>query len=195
MTDSFNKFSGKEQGIYVICSDKALLDKINKMLKRQGVLGVTDGEGKLHYMIDARKNKSSAARQVNEFVQAFKEHMMTSVSADISDEIMETLIEEAIDEAFDFYGFDRTLFGSKVLRYMVRYCLYGGNTENRNLKELYSRAGSDLNMTTQQIERNVRYSIRGSQFGDTGVKTLLIIGTLVDAVRVALASKRIGTGK
>ncbi|MCQ2528068.1 MAG: hypothetical protein MJ108_02990 [Saccharofermentans sp.] len=194
MTDGFNRFSGKEQGIYVVCSDKALLDKINKMLKRQGVLGVTDGEGKLHYMIDGRKNKSSAARQVNEFVHAFKEQMV-SVTSDVPESIMEAIIEETIDEAFEFYGFDRTLFGSKVLRYMVRYCLYGGDTESRNLKELYIRAGHDLNMTVQQIERNVRYSIRGSQFGDTGLKTLHIIGALVDAVRVALASKRIGTGK
>lgn len=190
MSESYNRFSGKEQGIYVVCSDKALLDKINKMLKRQGVLGVTDGEGKLHYMVDARKNKSSAARQINEFVNSFKEQIINGVNSEISDDVVDSIVEESIDEVLAFYGFDNTLFGTKVLRYLVRFCLYGGNMEKRNLKELYINAGWELNMTVQQVERNVRYTIRGSKFVDSKIKTLSIIRLMVDAVKVILSSKR-----
>ena len=94
----------KDTGIYVICSDQSLLDKVNKLFRRQGVIGVTDAEGKTHYMVDARRNKNQAARQINEFVNNMREE---DEFVDYKDQIAKgNVFDEVVDDIFLFYGFD-----------------------------------------------------------------------------------------
>ena len=61
-------YKNSEAGIYVVCSDKGLLDRINRMLKRNGVIGIADAEGKFHYFVDGRQNTGRTVAEVSDIV-------------------------------------------------------------------------------------------------------------------------------
>ena len=188
---SFSRHFEDGNGIYIVCSDKNLLDKINTMLKRQGIVGVTDGEGRLHYMIDARKNTNNAVRQVNEFVKSSQEHLVSNPRTSAEKNIASDILEESIDDVMNFYCMDKTLMGTKVVVYLLRHAILFGGFDKRNVKELYLAAGWDLNLTYAQIERNVRYAFSKSKFKGVRMKTLAIMEILLESVRLELKRRHI----
>ena len=59
---------GAETGIYIACNDRALLDTINSMMGRRGIVGISDAEGKFHYIVDGRKNSKKAISKIDDIV-------------------------------------------------------------------------------------------------------------------------------
>lgn len=191
MIEPFQRVIDGEKGVYVVCSDKALLDKINKMLKRQGIVGITDAEGKLHYMVDARKSPGHAARQVNDFVNSVRDRSLNGVVGEIDVDIADMILCETIESVLQFYGIDRSLSGSKIISFILRYIMYNSKVERTNLKELYSISEWEFQMSYSQIERNVRYALHKSKFAEVKLKTMQIVGILVDAVKMGLTDKNL----
>ncbi|MCQ2532647.1 MAG: hypothetical protein MJ093_08080 [Saccharofermentans sp.] len=190
MNESFQQMVNRDRGIYVVCSDKELLDKINRMLKRQGIVGMTDGEGKLHYMVDARSSPGSAARQLNEIISSAQNSAIVGDDAYIPEEVASAILDETIESVFGFYEFDSSLIGVKIMHFIVRYMLLRG-TGYRNMKELYLAAGWEMHLSYAQIERNVRYAISKSKFKGMKVKTINILQLLMDAVKLGIKNKHL----
>lgn len=44
-----------EFGFYLVASNRELLNHVEKLMNRQGLFGVMDSSGRVHYLIDARK--------------------------------------------------------------------------------------------------------------------------------------------
>ena len=106
-----------ETGIYIVCSDKGLLDKINNMLRFKGIIGVADAEGKFHYFVDGRKRMSRAITKVEEIV--------TKNAANIELDAPESMVVSALRAVLIFYDFDMSLIGTtamyEIIRRMVIY--------------------------------------------------------------------------
>ena len=63
-----HKRRGNETGVYVACTDRSLLDTINSMLSHKGIIGISDAEGKFHYIVDGRSHSEKAMSRINEIV-------------------------------------------------------------------------------------------------------------------------------
>ena len=150
----------EEAGVYVICSDEALLENINRLLKRKGVIGITDSAGRMHYMIDARDNKKNAPHQVNSLVVPDAGNILTS--------------ERAIS--------DTGLTGGTILFFVIRKLILEGETYHSNTKLIYANVCEVFNMSYETVERDVRYSINKSDFRK-GIRSVAIIKILTDEVR------------
>lgn len=162
---------GDEAGVYVICSDEALLENINKILKRKGVIGITDAAGRIHYMIDARNNKARAADDVNSFVVPANGNLFEC--------------ERRLSEVFGRYGIDKALTGGMILFYIVRKLLLEGEDYHSNMKTYYKNAAEVFNMSYETIERDVRYAVNKSVF-PKGARSSKIIKLLADETRKSM---------
>ena len=179
----------KDTGIYVICSDQSLLDKVNKLFRRQGVIGVTDAEGKTHYMVDARRSKNQAARQINEFVNNMRED---DEFVDYKDKIAKgNVFDEVVDDIFLFYGFDISLLGTQALIILASHMVYMKDERINNVKDFMMIASRALELNYNQLERNIRYAIKKSKFKDMNLRTVVIIRLLANAIRVSLRKEHL----
>ena len=166
--------AGAETGIYVICNDKALLDKINLMLRCRGVIGVTDAEGKQYYFVDARGNNGRAIAVVSDLV--------TRNAASIECEWPDTLVTTTLKTMMLSYDFDVTLMGSRAIMEIVRRMVIYRDVYFYGMRELYAIGGGLLRLSYEQTERDIRYAIRKSSFECTGMKTTAVLRIIADEV-------------
>ncbi len=187
----FDSLMEYETGIYVVCSDRSLMETINRMLKRQGIVGVTDTSGRTHYILDARFNPGSAARQITDFI---KNYAITPMP---QDEILpdtpimpEKLINIVISETLRSYGFDLSLVGTKAIMVLIVILLKRENLSSLCAKEMFSMAADVLGYTYAQIERDIRYSVKKSQYYQFGSKSSNVVRCLTEEVRGKLVMEK-----
>ncbi len=177
-----SQISDIETGIYVVCSDRVLLNTINTMLRRKGIIGVADAEGKMHYLVDARRNPAYAARAINNLV--FNEiEEDDQGGGPLGDQILPQTVKAVIDEVMLSYGFDLTLLGSKAMAIVIRKLALRDQTERLSTKQLFSIAAESLDVKYIHVERNIRYAIKKSGNDIDGIKSMTIIRELATQVR------------
>ena len=177
-----SQISDIETGIYVVCSDRVLLNTINTMLRRKGIIGVADAEGKMHYLVDARRNPAYAARAINNLV--FNEiEEDDQGEGPLGDQILPQTVKAVIDEVMLSYGFDLTLLGSKAMAIVIRKLALRDQTERLSTKQLFSIAAESLDVKYIHVERNIRYAIKKSGNDIDGIKSMTIIRELATQVR------------
>jgi len=165
---------GMDTGIYVVCSDREILSRINSMLRRSGIIGITDAEGKYHYFVDARTRHGKAAARISEIV--------TDNTARLQREDTDILINETLRSILVFYDFDLTLMGTCAIIEIVRKMVKSTNIYYHGFKELLTIAGNTLMLSYNQVERDIRYSVKKSSFNGMGMKTTVILRLLADEV-------------
>ena len=173
MNLSCTKADEIETGIYVVCSDKMLLSTINSMLKRKGIIGVADAEGKMHYLVDARKNPSYAARQIDNLVFGGKDDGEDD-PGETDPERLKT-INTIVEDILIDYGFDLTLLGTKAMMIIIRKLSAGGQARRMSTKQLFDIAAESLGINYMHVERNIRYAIKRSNYDYEGIKSMTII--------------------
>ena len=70
MIEKLLREGSSEVEMNVVCSDFSLLENINGMLSHNGVIGVRDGVGKMHYIVDGRRDRLSASHTVTALIQS-----------------------------------------------------------------------------------------------------------------------------
>ncbi len=163
-----------ETGIYIACSDKALLDTINSMLGRKGIIGISDAEGKYHYIVDGRKNTKKVISRINEIVGEESFSHLENMSDSVVVSVLKTILI--------YYEFDLTLIGTSAIFEIVRMMVTYRDFYFCAIRELYAVAGDLLSLSYGQTERDIRYAIRKSSFDQTGMKTTMILRILADDV-------------
>lgn len=182
----FDSLMEYETGIYVVCSDKAMLETINRMLKRQGIIGVTDTAGRTHYLVDARKNPGHAARQIADFINKNAlnaEQIEVEEGENKKNSPSVKLIRIVATETLKGYGFDLSLIGTKAILVLIKILIKKENLSSMCAKEMFMLAADVLGQTYAQIERDIRYAIKKSQYNQYGTKTSHVVRCLVEEVR------------
>lgn len=136
----------------VVCSDLSLLDNINSLLKKKGVISVADDAGSLHYIVDGRHDRRSVA------------HRITSIDPDedAKREKEDAYLEVCVRNVLREYGFDMSLTGSVLIYRAVFFSYRRCVPLPPTMKDLYIENGKDLGLSYEQAERDVRYAIARS---------------------------------
>lgn len=168
-----NNKTQKEVGLYVVCNDRNIIRDVNKLLGREGILCIRDYSGHTSYMIDARYEPKQAASLIKDMIlDNAKNNGGTDLSRNF-DFIANGIFQE--------YGFDSGLIGTRIINWAVKNIVFRNMTLPLTMKRLYLDASLSFNMTTEQVERDVRYTVKKSKL--YGIRTINIIGILVERVR------------
>lgn len=100
------RYSKNEFGFYIACDDRSILKCINSMLLDNGMVGLSDTEGKVHYLIDGRRGGNYVLGRVKEKVLTLRE------PAPSDNGYEDAIVYRAIDTVMKRYGFMDTLSGN-----------------------------------------------------------------------------------
>lgn len=170
-----------ETGIYVVCDDESLLKTINTMLKRKGIIGVTDSVGKVHYVVDARANPGYAARRIHDLVTDISGDDGTKdkvVFGNMQESVLNAIIEDVLLE----HRFEPSLLGTRAIFILVKNIAIRESTAHLTPKQLFDNAAQALEISYNHVERNIRYSIYKSDFSGRGVKSISVVRILAAEV-------------
>lgn len=158
----------KEVGFYIVCNDKMVLDNINSLMRKRGLLGISDTAGRVHYMVDARRGVPAAVNQITGQALKGLDHSSLSNAQIIS----------AADEVMQRHGLDSVLLGTRICRYILVQSIRDATLMSSVTKRAYSLAGVEFGMTSTQVERNLRYSFRKLQIYSDGRRNAYILNKL-----------------
>ena len=172
---SYKHKDPNEYGFYIACDDRAILNCVNSMLLNNGVLGLSDTDGKMHYLIDGRRGKEYAAMQVAQHVRFFQEKDTGPQEVD------HAYVYFAIDTVLKKNGFDPTLVGLQILRYLLFKLVEEPVLLRSVSKLLYPKAYQVFRMTPSQVERNIRYAMKKRTKQGEKARVVTVIRHLLDA--------------
>lgn len=158
-------------GIYVICNDKSLLENINGLLSRSGMLFLRDNNGKVSYLVDGRHDKSAAMTTVSD--------LMTDHFLGIGDS-RDVYYEMCAKSVFMDAGFDMSHTGTVILYIAVKEAVINGHGSYGTAKNMYTDFANRLHMSYDQVSRDIRYAINSSRL--TRYRTLTVVAHLVISI-------------
>ncbi|HHT78141.1 MAG TPA: hypothetical protein GXZ67_09725 [Clostridiaceae bacterium] len=163
----------KEVGFYVVCSDRMILDNINSLMRKRGLLGISDTAGRVHYMVDARRGVPSVVNRITG--QALKQLDYSSLS--------NAQIIVAVDEVMQRHGLDTVLLGTRICRYILIQSTRDVSLMSSVTKRAYGLTAAEFGMTPTQVERNLRYAFRKLQIYQDGRRNAYILNKLFSELR------------
>ena len=165
--------SARDVGLYVISNDDMLMENVNRVLERRGIIGITDSTGSVRYFVDGR-------REIDKTVERVKD-AVTDYGADcIENEMMDAVAHKV----FVSHGFDFSLIGSHIIYVLVWNMLDDDDYSRFNLKELCMASSEQFDMSYDQMVRNMRYAISKSKYSNQ--RSLAALRLLCFDVKAAL---------
>lgn len=171
--------SEKEVGFYVVCSDRMILDNVNALLKKKGLVGISDTAGRIHYMVDARTNIYAAVNHITR--EALRKIDLSSLS--------NANILDATEETLSHHHLDRTLLGTRILRCILLQSVRDPSLLTIVSKRLYPLAAKEFGISTSQVERNLRYALGRTLLHQDGLRNVHIIQRLFDDISALLTAR------
>ena len=168
------RYSKSEYGFYIACDDRSILKCVNAMLLDSGMVGLSDTEGKIHYLIDGRRGGNYVLGRVKEKVLPLREPSPSESGYE------DAIVYRAIDSVLERYGFIQTLTGTRILRFLLFALYREPKLQKSAAKCLYPLAKPEFQMSSAQVERNLRYAIRKSPKLKDETRLILILRKLLD---------------
>ncbi len=140
-----------ELGFYLVASNRELLNHVENLMNRQGLFGVMDSSGRVHYLVDGRKGSPYAARKV---LLTAENHFHEQTR---NEHHHQEKVHRAVDTVLERYAFNFHLRGYRLLQEMMRVIAGDVALLNPISKRLYPLIADKYKMTPYQVERNVRY--------------------------------------
>lgn len=153
--------SARDVGLYVISDNDMLMENVNRVLERKGIIGITDATGSVRYFVDGRSEIDKTVERVKDAV--------TDYGADCLDDefpIRDKMLDTVAHKVFVAHGFDFSLIGSHILYVLVWNMLDDEDYAKCSLKELCMASSEQFDMSYDQMVRNIRYSISKSDYKD-----------------------------
>ncbi|MBO4494613.1 MAG: hypothetical protein J5752_02015 [Clostridiales bacterium] len=173
---SYKHKDPNEYGFYIACDDRAILNCVNSMLLNSGMVGISSADGKMHYLVDGRRGRDFAANQVKNQISN-----LVQISSVRTDQVDDAYIYFAIDSTLKKNGFDPTLMGTQILRFLI-YQLFQDPGLLRGVgKRLYPMAMPVFHMSPSQVERNIRYAMKRRPKGAEETRVVSMINRMLDA--------------
>ena len=147
----------------IVCSDYSLLENINGYLCKNGIIGIRDGDGALHYIVDGRHDRLSASRKVSTIVAE------QSLPDDRNDDYYDSCAKAVFRE----HGLDFKHIGSVMIYDAIKHLIYTGADVPINMKTVYIESAGKYMMNFSQVERDVRYSLKRSNLGESGSRNAM----------------------
>lgn len=168
------RYSSDKLGFYVAASDQDMLTQLNRLLSRNGYVGVMDTAGRLQYLIDGRRGLPFAVRRIVETAgQVISDHHGEY-------DVLCQYLSAAVDEVLAGHDFRPELKGYRYLRYMLLDAGLDGERLRPVSKTLYPAAAVYFKVSLSQVERDVRYLLQKSDLYQQGLSAAAAICRLHD---------------
>lgn len=168
-------------GIYVVCNDKAILEDVNRMLRKNGIVCINDMGGRHHYMIDGRYDKKRATSLMHDIIY---NNMDTEVTA--SRDIID-IYDWCAQAIFAEYNLDLSHIGASIIYWTIKNVILNGREFPINLKKLCTDAAAEYDMTIEQMTRDLRYCVHKSKL--RGLKTVYVVRTVYEKIKMTYMDK------
>ena len=155
----------RDVGLYVISDDDMLMENVNSVLKRKGIIGVTDAAGSIRYFVDGRRDAELTASQL--------ENCVTGFDQDGSIKEREQLYDVIAHRVFIDMGFDMSHIGSNILMSIVTYMVRNELHHVVNLKEICAMYEDEFRLSYHQMVRNIRYAVSATRIGNMRSKDII----------------------
>ncbi|MBO4688402.1 MAG: hypothetical protein J5636_07795 [Clostridiales bacterium] len=172
-----------EYGFFIVCDDQAILRCVNAMLLSSGMVGLSDKEGRMHYMIDGRRGGNYVLSQIRRRALALRERPVKY------DRYEEAFLTHAIDTVIEEFGLPPTLIGTQIVRELLFHLYRDPGLMKCASKSLYPLARSEFHMEPSQIERNVRYAIKKSAKLKGEKRLLTVLKAMMDRMMEEVIGK------
>lgn len=172
----YNPLLEGETGLYIVCDDNSIVRNINNMVKKSGIVGLVDSAGRTHYLIDGRKNGSVTAESVgNLLVNGKNASELKCNQGGIG-------IDSLICEVLDRYGFDLKLNGYRMIGNILKHKYMMQDSDRLSVQMMYEITAKDFRTSYTLVERNIRYAIKKSSLGNTGLSGFRAIDHLYESL-------------
>lgn len=174
MIDKILQGSSKGIEMKIVCSDLSLLENINGLLCKSGILGIRDRQGNLHYIVDGRTDRQKATEAAQSLI----------FNRNTNREESDVYYDICAKRVFKRFGMELSKIGAVVLYEEIRRIIYSGIEIPINMKTIYMEATTRYSMTYAQIERDVRYAIKSSRLSDLGSRqaTRILINSIKKSI-------------
>ncbi|MDD2578745.1 MAG: hypothetical protein EOM13_00620 [Clostridia bacterium] len=166
--------SNSKLSFYIAASDQDLLTQVSRMMDRQGLVGLMDTAGRVHYVVDGRKGSPFACRRIMDTAALFVQD-----EGSVRDQLISALLP-VIRAMLGRYRISPELKGYRYLRHLL---LLAGQDESllRPIsKTLYPLISGKYNVSISQVERDIRYALQKTELRRRGLTTTAAICTLYD---------------
>ena len=160
--------ASKDVGLYVISDDDVLIENVNSILKRKGIIGVTEPTGSVRYFVDGRHDLTDTADMLQNAVTNFNNGQLP-----VDEFNGYQIYDYAAHQVFMLYGLDMSLTGTNIIYELVRRVVESGFNMNQSLKEMSSSEQYELMMSYSQIVRNIRYALKQSRLSHMKTKAAI----------------------
>lgn len=171
---TFPQDSSKQLSFYIAASDHDLLTQVSRMMDRQGLVGLMDTAGRVHYVVDGRKGSPFACRRIMDTAA-----LLVHDEGTARDQLASLLIP-LISSLLGRYRISPELKGYRYLRYLLMLAGQDESLLRPISKTLYPLISAKYNVSISQVERDIRYALQKTTLHRQGLTATAAICTLYD---------------
>lgn len=146
-------FNRDTTGFYIFGSSKELLSKVTSIMQHRGYLGIVDTAGRVHYLIDGRRNPYRAADQVIRISDKLED-----VSAYYHTRLHDSTLERYILTILKKEKIKKGLKGHEILRYILKLLYHEPGRLKPASKLLYPEVARHFKIDPRHVDRVIRYA-------------------------------------
>ncbi|NLJ94997.1 MAG: hypothetical protein GX326_05855 [Clostridiaceae bacterium] len=155
MFRKITKIHQKPDFHFSICSNnKELFSKFEEALRKNGMVGLPDLQGNLHYIVDGRKGFPTAFKTMKTATMQLMESHFNN-----QNQIIESY-QRIADQLITKYDFDQALIGTKFIYQIIIYCLLDKSLLISFSKNLYPTIGKIFQSSPEKVSYSVRYAFK-----------------------------------
>lgn len=155
MQNKIKRIHQKPDLHFSICSSsKELYSKFERELRRRGLVGFSDLQGNMHYIVDGRLGFSAAYRSVESKTLRLMESRF-----DDSQKRLENY-EAVADYLIKKYDFDDGLIGTNFIRYVIVHCLLDKSLLLSLSNHLYPAIAKQFGSRPDKVCYCIRYALK-----------------------------------
>lgn len=150
-----------EQGVlrcefYVSSGNKDLIRHLSDIMKRQGYIGLADGGGRMHYVVDGSKNLYETASNIRMILRENEANLLSSAEPLRMRELRRKRLA-MIEDYLESKGLKSNLKGFVYLRFILERLLESGEDFPNVSKELYAEMCERYQTGRKAADRVIHY--------------------------------------
>ncbi len=168
------RYASDKIGFYIAANDQEILTQVNRLMTRSGFVGIMDTAGRLQYLVDGRRGTPHAARRIIETTGRIIRDRQDTIDP------LLLMLSPAADKVLAMHHIRQELKGCRFLRYLLLHAGLNETLLRPISKTLYPAVASHFKVNIYQVERDIRYALKPTDFRQAGLTTTAAISRMYD---------------
>lgn len=169
---------------YVSAGSKDLIRHLSFIMQRNGYVGLADGGGKMHYVVDGSKNLYETAANIRAVLREQREAFADENQGE-AELRRKNLIRDTVDDVLEARGFKPTLKGYIYLRALLRAMMTGREELTKPDKKVYAAVCERYNTGRKQLDRVIHYSLKKAGIAGSNSEAIMSLAEEIKALTEA----------